>query len=147
MSRANYRRKAVRTVRYASRQTGVDFEKWLTWGAVGVVGYLALQAIGLVKSGVDAVSAAKGALNTAGGAIGRTVYDWFHPNQIGESVFYIVRFPDGFFHSVPSLSVDGQGVFKHKIDGKAYRIAVSPTAFVNPNNPLHTTNKQAVLVT
>ncbi len=133
-------------VRYASRTTGVNFEKYLTWGAIIGVGYVALKALGFIGS-------VKSGLNEFGSAVGTTLYDWFHPNEVGEKLFYIVRFPDGQFHSVPSLTVANDGTFTNKGtpplyigDGKVYRIAIGTTVFKNPNNASMTTNKQAVPV-
>lgn len=77
-------------------------------------------------------SDAKGALTTAGEAIGSGLFDFFHPDQLGETTFYIVTFPDGVKHSVPSRSVDANGLFTNKNlapnyagDGKRYRILVA----------------------
>lgn len=116
-------------VRYASRTTGVNFEKYLTWAAIGGIGYLVLKTIGLFKSASDV-------LTSAGSAAGGAVYEWLHPNAVGETIFYTARFPDGSFHTVPSLSVASDGTFTNKGspplyvgDGKVYRLAVSKTPF------------------
>lgn len=77
-------------------------------------------------------SKAAEALTSAGEAIGSGLYDFFHPNQVGETTFYVVTFPDGSRHSVPASAVDSSGVFLNKNlsptyagDGKRYRIVVS----------------------
>lgn len=139
-----YAKQAGRAVQYASRTTGVNFEKILTWGAIGVVGYLALEVMGFLKSAKDTVT-------DFGGSIGRGLYDWFHPDTVGEKIMYTVRFPDGVFHSVPSLSVGNDGTFTNKGsppfyvgDGKVYRIARNSTMFRNAAGV--TTNLMAVPV-
>lgn len=43
-------------VRYASRTTGVNFEKWLTWGALAGGAYLAYKVVSGFKKAGDAVS-------------------------------------------------------------------------------------------
>jgi len=116
--------RAIKTIRYASRQTGVNFEKILTWGAIGVGLYLGLQVLGLVKG-------AKDALATAGGAIGSGLYSILHPNELGEMQFHVALFPDGVRHSIPSSAVSpGNGTFTnywpsnplYRGDGKRYKL-------------------------
>ncbi len=48
--------KALRAVRYASGTTGVNFEKWLTWGVIGAGAFLAYKAYRKVADAGDAVS-------------------------------------------------------------------------------------------
>lgn len=112
------------TVRYASRTTGVNFEKILTWGAIGAGLYLALKVVGLIQS-------AGSVLTTTGSAIGTGLYDFFHPDTFGESLYYNVMFPDGQRHAVPSRSVNSDGLFRNSNlspqyagDGRMYRILV-----------------------
>lgn len=127
-----YVRHARRAVGYASRKTGVDFEKYLVWGAIIGVGYIVLKTLGLISS-------AKEALTETGGAIGRSVYDWFHPDTVGEKINYTVKFPDGSFHTVGSLTVGNDGTFTNKGappfyvgDGKVYRLARAKVSFRTP---------------
>lgn len=76
---------------------------------IGVGIYVAFQLL-------DAGKKAKDALNSAGEAIGSGLYDFFHPDTVGETVYYTVTFPprpigDGQRHAVPSRSVNANGVF------------------------------------
>lgn len=111
-------------VRYASRTTGVDWEKWLTWGVIGGGAYLLYQLFTTVRSGAQA-------LNDAGTAIGSGLYDFFHRDPLGETLYYTVTFPDGSRHSVPSRSVDNAGLFRNSGngvnyagDGETYRLVI-----------------------
>lgn len=102
-------------VRYASKTTGVNFEKILTWVAIGGIGYLVYQIY-------SAGSAAKAALNSVGSAIGTGLYDYFHPNETGEMLYYTVEFPDGQRHAVGSKTVDTSGRFTW--GGRRYQLLV-----------------------
>lgn len=124
--------KAGNAVRYASRTTGVNFEKWLTWGAIGVGLYLALETFGLLKS---VAGGAATAYNSARDAVASGLYDWFGPaEEFGDDFFYTVKFPDGQFHAVPASFVSAQGVFRNSNlspnysgDGRTYQIVVQKT--------------------
>jgi len=112
------------TVRYASRTTGVNFEKILTWGAIGVGLYLGLKVVGLIE---DTGSV----LKSSGEAIGSGLFDFFHPDAAGETLYYNVMFPNGQRHAVPSRAVDSNGIFRNSNlspnyagDGLRYRIMV-----------------------
>ena len=114
--------RAGKVIRYASGATGVDFEKWLTWGAIGAGLYLAWKTY-------SGLSAAADVLANTGSAIGSGLYDFFHPDAVGETLFYTVNFPDGSRHSVPSSVVAGDGWFRNAHltpnyagDGRTYRI-------------------------
>lgn len=48
--------KALRAIRYASGTTGVNFEKWLTWGAIAAGVYLGYKVYSGAKSVTDAAS-------------------------------------------------------------------------------------------
>lgn len=120
--------RAREVIRYASGTTGVNFEKWLTWGAIGALAYILYKAL-------NVAGAAKEALASAGSAIGTGLYDVLHPNEIGETFFYTVTFPDATRRSIPSKVVSAQGIFRnddsvydkysrYKGDGKVYRIMV-----------------------
>ena len=93
----------------------INFEKWLTWGAIAGVAYLAYQAVSTVAS-------VKGALNSLGSALGSGLYDLFHPDQTGEMLYYTVQFPDGERHAVGSRTVDGSGRFTW--GGRRYQLLV-----------------------
>lgn len=76
-------------------------------------------------------TAAQRALATAGEAIGSGLFDLFHPDQVGETLFYTVAFPDGQNHAVPSRSVNSAGRFVNRNlspsypgDGKTYQLVV-----------------------
>lgn len=51
-------------------------------------------------------------LDSAGSAVGSGLFDLFHPDPVGETTFYLVTFPDGVRHSVPSRSVNAKGIFQ-----------------------------------
>jgi len=53
----------------------------------------------------------KDKLADVGSAVGSGLFDFFHPDQVGETIFYIPTFPDGTKHAVPSRSVNGNGQF------------------------------------
>lgn len=104
-------------VRYASRTTGFDFEKWLTWAAVAGVAYVGYKIYSTVSGAADVVS---GALNSTGSAIGSGLYDFFHPDQTGEMLFYTVTFPNGERHAIGSREVDSSGRFTY--NARRYQI-------------------------
>lgn len=60
-------------------------------------------------------------LTKTGEAIGSGLYDVFHPDPVGEVTYYVVRFPDGALHSVPSRSVSASGYFTNTGDGRQYK--------------------------
>ena len=79
---------------------------------------LLLGAGGLVawyfSSKVTAAASAALALpGQAGEAIGNALYDWGHPSQPWESIFYSVKFPDGSTHMIPGSTVDSTGAFTY----------------------------------
>lgn len=124
--------KAGSAVRYASRTTGVNFEKILTWGAIGVGLYLALETFGLLKT---VASAGAAAYSSARDAVASGLYDWFGPaEEFGDDLFYTVKFPNGQFHTVPASVVSAQGAFRNSNlspiyagDGRTYQIVVQKT--------------------
>lgn len=118
-------------VRYASRTTGVNFEKWLTWAAIGGVGYLAYQIY-------SAGSATKGALNSLGSAIGSGLFELIHGDEVRRALApnLIVRFPGDQLHQVPSVAVDSSGRFvnshlapNYAGDGRTYQLLKAKTPF------------------
>jgi len=83
-----------------------QFERLLPWLAIGagaVVIYKAFQGIAAVGS----------VLTSTGSAIGSGLYDFLHPNEMGETTFFLVIFPDGVRHAVPSKSISPNGVFRN----------------------------------
>jgi hypothetical protein len=100
------------------------------------VGYYAWK---LKDKGKEALDAARLSVTDA-------VFEFFHPDAVGETLFYNVRFPDGATHAVPSRAVDRNGVFlnrnlspQYKGDGKRYRILVDtskPTGINKVARPL-----------
>lgn len=100
-------------VRYASRSTGVDFDKWITWGLIAGGIYVVYQVVTTIKATGEV-------LGNAGSAIGTGLYDFFHRDPLGESVYYTVTFPDGSRHSIPSRSVDNGGLFRNTGNGLNY---------------------------
>jgi hypothetical protein len=84
-------------------------------------GYAAYRIAGKGKESLDAARL----------AVTDAVFEFFHPDAVGETLFYTVRFPDGATHAVPSRAVDRNGVFTNRNlspqyagDGKRYRILV-----------------------
>lgn len=82
-------------------------------------------AIYYLTRGAKSVS---NALTSTGETIGSTLYDWFNPNPVGETLFYTVIFPDGSKHAIPSGAVSnrqfinsGNGV-NYAGDGLTYQL-------------------------
>lgn len=120
---------ASKHVAYASRVTGVNFEKILVWGGVALAVYFvvwpALSTLFLIKD------AAGAAIQTSRDALASGLYAVFGPTLKNESLFYSVRFPDGQIHSVPSMAVASDGSFtnanltpSYAGDGKRYRMLI-----------------------
>lgn len=65
-------------------------------------------------------SATGGAGEWAGEAIGETLYQFFNPSSAGDSVTYIVTFPDGTKHAVAPSQVSATGGFTR--EGRAYQL-------------------------
>lgn len=55
------------------------------------------------------------ALNSVGSALGTGLYDLIHPNELGETTFYMVNFPNGSRHSIPSSQVNAKGQFRYAL--------------------------------
>jgi hypothetical protein len=103
-------------------------EKLLLWGGV-IAGALIVSKI------LNVGKAAGEVLTATGSKIGETLYDLFHPSSEGETTFFIVKFPDAQFHSVPASYVDEDGFFvnmnlapNYAGDGKKYRIVIDKNA-------------------
>jgi hypothetical protein len=120
--------KYLSTVRYAGAQTGVNFEKILTWGAIFGGLFLAYK----VYSGVKAVTDAAGnAINTVGSAIGSGLFRMFGPEDRTDSTYYMPVFPDGKSHAVPASRVNAAGRFTNSNltpnypgDGRLYQLVL-----------------------
>jgi hypothetical protein len=74
----------------------------------GLGGLVAWFVVSKIKGAGAAVLNAPAAL---GSKIGLTLYDWIHPDTVGESLYYMVTFPDGARHSIASHTVDSSGRF------------------------------------
>lgn len=84
----------------------------------------------LIGAGIYALSLIMGvarkipdALTSVGEAIGSGLYEFIHPNAVGETRFLLVTFPDGQRHSVPSSTVGSNARFKFT-DGNTYDLIV-----------------------
>ena len=102
----------------------VNVEKLIPWIVAGG----ALVVVGKV---LTIGASVKGALTSVGSAIGTGLYDYLHPNELGETVFAILIFPDGQKHSVPASKISASGTFVAKNlspqypgDGRTYRVLV-----------------------
>jgi hypothetical protein len=89
----------------------VKKETALLLGLGGVLAYYLVQKL----------RGAAEVLTKTGEAIGSGLYDVFHPDPVGEVTFYIVRFPDGALHSIPSRAVASDGTFINTGDGRQYK--------------------------
>lgn len=81
----------------------------ITVAAIGIGAYALYQAI-------QGLSNVKDKLASVGEAIGSGLFTLFHPDPVGETLFYTVTFPaspigDGQRHAVPSRSIDMNGRF------------------------------------
>lgn len=94
--------------------------------AVIGVGAALLYAVVQVGRKIGGAAGAVGdALTKTGETIGEKIYTLFHPDVVGESLFYTVTFPDGKRHSVPSRSVSQTGQFWYPAtNGKKYQLLV-----------------------
>jgi hypothetical protein len=94
---------------------GVNLEKFAVYAALA----FALYSVYKVYRGTKAVT---DALHNAGSAAGSAIFDWFHPDQVGETIFYTVQFPDGSKHAIASRAVGSDGGFL--FNNVRYRIRV-----------------------
>ena len=102
----------------------MNVEKILPWAVAG-------GALVLVGKALSVGAAVKNALTNVGSAIGTGLYDYLHPNELGDTVFAILIFPDGLKHSVPASRISSSGTFVAKNlspqypgDGRTYRVLV-----------------------
>ncbi len=56
----------------------------------------------------------KNALGSVGSALGSGLFDLFHPDQVGESLFYTPTFADGSRHAIASREVNALGQFTYQ---------------------------------
>lgn len=85
--------------------------------------WLYKKASGVVSGAASAVEA--GVSHAYGGAVNSVadvLTSMFGPPQPGMTVDYIVMFPDGASHAVPSTNVDSNGNFI--MDGTTYQLLV-----------------------
>ena len=99
------------TVRYASRSTGVNFEKILTWAAIGGGLYIGLQILGFFKKAGE-----------AGDALSRSVADAYvaatNPPVI--QVLASVVLPNGQKIPVSQIGLKSDATFT--VGGVRYRM-------------------------
>lgn len=114
---------------YASRSTGVNFDKWLTWAAIAGALYLGYKTY----SAVSAVTGAVGAgVKTARDALASGLYRVFGPTETFNDDYILARFPDGKNHAIPTSRIDPatQTFVNHGLspsypgDGKTYKLLV-----------------------
>lgn len=91
-------------------------------GLAGYVGYRVIRGIG---------KGARDALTDAGSALGSGLFDLFHKDQAGESLFYTVTFQGGAKHAIASRAVDANGFFNYA--GKRFRLLID-RSIVSGNN-------------
>jgi len=82
----------------------------VTLALIGAAGFVAYKLFGFVGG---AAKEGLKYLNTAGEALGSKLFDLFHPNAVGESLYYTVTFPNGARHAIPSGAVDSAGQFDY----------------------------------
>jgi hypothetical protein len=112
--------RAHSTVRYASRVTGVDFEKYLVWGGIAAAIYFVVWPV--LKSAIAVKGAVDAGINTARDALSSGLYRVFGPEEkFGPELTYTVRFPDGN-HSLDPAIVAADGTFSR--NGKRYRLLI-----------------------
>lgn len=73
---------------------------WIILGAVGVAGFWLYRKVTSVPE----------ALARVGESASAAVFEFFHPNAVGETLFYTVNFSNGR-HAIPASTVDSQGRF------------------------------------
>jgi len=100
--------KALSAVRYASSTTGVNFEKWLTWAAIGGVAYVVYKVV-------------HGA-NEAGDAVAKTIADAYVAATAGPPIEVLGRvvLPDGQRVPLQGLAVKPDFTFVYQ--GRRFRL-------------------------
>lgn len=79
-------------------------EKLILYGLIAGGLYLAFKILNPIQQ-------AGAALVSAGEAIGSGLYDYFHPDELGATMFYVVTFPDNSNHAVDARLIDSDGLF------------------------------------
>jgi len=82
----------------------MKLDSLVTLGIAGALVYAIAKVTG-------AAGATGRALSSVGSAIGSGLYEFFHPNAAGESLYYTATFPDGSRHAIPSSAVNSSGIF------------------------------------
>ena len=117
------------TVRYASRVTGVDFEKYLVWGGIAAAIYFVVWPV--LKTAISVKGAVDAGITTARDALASGLYRVFGTAEnFGSDIYYTVKFPDGNHALDPSI-VSSDGTFTRA--GKRYRLLID-TRVVSGNN-------------
>ena len=86
---------------------GVNLEKVATYAALALAVYVVWK---IYRAG-KAVTKAAGAAAEAAGEKVANVLEWIRPFDIGDMLYFAVKFPDGSTHSVGSRQVDSNGYF------------------------------------
>lgn len=127
--------RAHSSVRYASRVTGVDFERYLVWGAVAAAVYFVVWPV--LKTAISIKGAVSDTMDSAQNALASGLYRVFGPEEkFGSDRNSIVTFPDGKRHSIPAEAISSTGIFVNKWasdgspysyagDGKTYRVLIN----------------------
>jgi hypothetical protein len=101
------------------RETTNPTQDLVLLGGLVLVGYVLYKVFGAVSAAAGAASAGakavgatvKGGYTATVDALSSGLYSAFGPADVGTSVYYLVNFPDGTRHAVPSNTVDAQGNF------------------------------------
>jgi len=127
--------RAHSTVRYASRVTGVPFEKYLVWGGIAAAIYFVVWPV--LKTAISVKGAVDAGITTARDALASGLYRVFGPEEkFGSDRNSIITFPDGKRHSIPAEAISSDGVFVNRWasdgspysyagDGKTYRVLIN----------------------
>lgn len=92
----------------------MKLEKILPWAAVIAGAFVVAKLFDFGKKASDV-------LTSTGEAIGGSLYEYFHPNPEGDPMNFLITFPDGVRHQVPSRSLSSDGTFVNVGDGVVYR--------------------------
>lgn len=125
-------RRARSAVGYASRATGVDFEKYLVWGGIAAAIYFVVWPV--LKTAISVKGAVDAGITSASNALASGLYKLFGPEEKFAGMTYNTLFPDGSHHMVPEERVSSSGIFvnsnlspNYKGDGNTYRMLVRAT--------------------
>lgn len=83
---------------------GFDPNTLLILAAIAGGGFLLLRALGALGKGASNAAA-------AAGEKAANLLEWFSPFDIGDTLQFRVKFPDGSFHAVGSRAIRSDGTF------------------------------------